>query len=152
MEPRQTTGALHRQVLLWCGSFASFICSHKSNMGCLYILFFSHFYASSTPAAHDFLLTDHYYIFHRTPMYNFTKINTTKILTGISGPGQLMRWYHHLPSSIVLIPRLGYGSLQFYDTEPCMIYHHRMYIPCILAVGIHVLLLLLNKYLFRILL
>jgi all-trans-8'-apo-beta-carotenal 15,15'-oxygenase len=55
--------------------------------------------------AHDFALTEHYYVVHQTP---FVKIDTKflmKVGTGVSGPGQELRYYPELPCALLLIPR-----------------------------------------------
>jgi len=73
---------------------------------------------------HDFMLTENYYIFHQTPFYKISKANVAKIISGVSAPGKLMRFYPDLPSKMILIPRDGKSQLRFFDVEPCMIYHH----------------------------
>jgi carotenoid cleavage dioxygenase-like enzyme len=99
------------------------------------------------------MLTEHYYIFHHTPFYKLSKANVAKIISGASAPGKLMRYYpgassppmrrraralhmknagtcvHYtrrtdVPSRMILIPRDGNTPPRFFDTEPCMIYHH----------------------------
>ncbi len=62
--------------------------------------------------AHDFALTEHYYVVHQTP---FVKIDTKflmKVGTGLSGPGQEMRLYPELPSAFVIIPRRCTNTFQ----------------------------------------
>lgn len=46
-----------------------------------------------TISGHDFLLTEHWYIFHHTPFYKLSKSNVAKIISGASAPGQLMHYY-----------------------------------------------------------
>jgi len=81
---------------------------------------FDHFYY-----CHDFLLTEHYYIFHNTPFYKLSEANVAKIISGVKSPGQLMHYYPELPSRMIVIPRDGSkGNVSFFDIDPCMIYHH----------------------------
>eukprot|EP00012_Vannella_robusta_P007097 CAMPEP_0206194036 /NCGR_PEP_ID=MMETSP0166-20121206/6946_1 /ASSEMBLY_ACC=CAM_ASM_000260 /TAXON_ID=95228 /ORGANISM="Vannella robusta, Strain DIVA3 518/3/11/1/6" /LENGTH=501 /DNA_ID=CAMNT_0053610909 /DNA_START=69 /DNA_END=1574 /DNA_ORIENTATION=+ len=78
--------------------------------------------------AHDFLLTDNYYVFHHTPFYNFTADNLMKIATMQHGPGQTMQYYPEVPSGMVVIPRYPApgreGQFKFFKCEPFHIYHH----------------------------
>jgi len=73
---------------------------------------------------HDFLLTENYYIFHQTPFYKLSRTNVAKIISGVYAPGQLMRYYPEVPSRMIIIPRDGKSQPRFFETEPCMIYHH----------------------------
>eukprot|EP01087_Luapelamoeba_hula_P012811 TRINITY_DN3615_c0_g1_i1.p1 TRINITY_DN3615_c0_g1~~TRINITY_DN3615_c0_g1_i1.p1 ORF type:complete len:606 (+),score=93.57 TRINITY_DN3615_c0_g1_i1:69-1886(+) len=73
---------------------------------------------------HDFLLTENYYIFLQPPFYDISRTNVAKIVTGTSAPGELMRWYPHLPCRVIVIPREEGREIRHLDTEPTMVYHH----------------------------
>lgn len=78
--------------------------------------------------AHDFLLTDNYYIFHHTPFYSFNDENLRKFLTLECSPGETMHYYPEIPSGMVVIPRYPApgqeGKYKFFECEPFHIYHH----------------------------
>lgn len=72
--------------------------------------------------AHDFVLLPDYYVFHMTPFVKGSWWITTKILLGLSSPGDEMRYYPELPSRFVIIPRHTSGDnarVIFVDTDPC---------------------------------
>ena len=71
---------------------------------------------------HDFVLLPDYYVFHMTPFVKGSWWINTKILLGLSSPGDDMRYYPELPSRFVIIPRHVSGDstgVMFVDTEPC---------------------------------
>lgn len=84
--------------------------------------------------AHDFLLTDNYYIFHHTPFYNLNAENVMKMATMEVSPGETMHYYPDVPSGMVVIDRFptADSKIQFFECEPFHIYHHSLYILCIL--------------------
>jgi len=75
--------------------------------------------------AHDFLLTEHFYVFHITPFVKVTKELVYEIATGVSSPGEQMKYYPDLPSRMVAIPRAmeQHTQLRFWDVPPCHIFH-----------------------------
>jgi len=73
--------------------------------------------------SHDFLLTDTYYIFHMTPFVRFTKSQALKIVMGLNGAGDFMKYYEDLPSKIILIPRVATQPILQFNTDPCHIFH-----------------------------
>ena len=76
--------------------------------------------------AHDFLLTENYYIFHHTPFYNLSMENVMKIASMESGPGESMHYYPEIPSGMVVLARYPKGEpeMQFFPCQPFHIYHH----------------------------
>ena len=71
--------------------------------------------------AHDFLLLPDYYVFHMTPFAEMSLVNVLKVYMGWTSPGQLMRYYRHLPSRFIVIPRhegAKYQEILSLDTEP----------------------------------
>ncbi len=71
--------------------------------------------------AHDFLLLRDYYVFHMTPFADMTLTAALKVFTGLSSPGELMKYHSHLPSRFVVIPRhkkSPYQEVKLLDTEP----------------------------------
>lgn len=82
--------------------------------------------------AHDFLLTDHYYIFHHTPFYSFNEENLRKLITMECSPGQTMQYYPEMPSGMVVVPRYPEpgkeGNFKFFKCEPFHIYHHCLFV------------------------
>ena len=76
--------------------------------------------------AHDFLLTQDYYIFHATPFVKTSTELTKLIMAGKSSPGESMKFYPDAPSRFVFIERnpKGERSIIELDTEPCHIYHY----------------------------
>ena len=72
--------------------------------------------------AHDFLLLRDYYVFHMTPFADMTFLSGLKVMAGWTSPGELMKYYAHLPSRMVVIPRhkgAAYQEVKLLDTEPC---------------------------------
>jgi all-trans-8'-apo-beta-carotenal 15,15'-oxygenase len=77
--------------------------------------------------AHDFLLLKDYYILHMTPFVDVSSIiSAIGIYTGWSTVGGQMKYYPHLPSRFVVIPRHSgakYQAIMYFDTEPFHIFH-----------------------------
>eukprot|EP01137_Pigoraptor_chileana_P002687 Opistho-2@41870 len=75
--------------------------------------------------AHDFAMTENYYIFHITPFVKTTKMLALAIAGGISSPGESMRYYPDRPSRIVAIPRdpARQDAYVAVDCDPCHIFH-----------------------------
>ena len=64
-----------------------------------------HHHIAGLNYAHDFAMTPNYYVLQMTPFVDVTAATATAISAGLTSPGASMRYYSHLPSSIVLIPR-----------------------------------------------
>ncbi len=87
--------------------------------------------------AHDFLLLRDYYVFHMTPFADMTLTAALKVFTGLSSPGELMKYHSHLPSRFVVIPRhkkAPYQEVKLLDTEPfhvsaCAVYMIKIQSP-----------------------
>jgi len=75
--------------------------------------------------SHDFLLFPDYYLFHMTPFVDTSASVGFKILSGLTSPGESMRYYTDKPSKFVVIPRKAQSveEVMFIDTEPYHIYH-----------------------------
>nr|CCE21336.1 putative beta-carotenoid oxygenase [Suberites domuncula] len=76
--------------------------------------------------AHDFLLLRDYYVFHMTPFADMTFTAGLKVFAGLSSPGELMKYYSHMPSRFVVIPRhkgAAHQDIKLLNTEPCHIFH-----------------------------
>jgi len=73
---------------------------------------------------HDFLITKNYYIVHHSPFYNYTSENLSRLLSGETSPGELVRYYPEVPSRFILISRKHPEKIMNFDTDPCHIYHH----------------------------
>lgn len=76
--------------------------------------------------AHDFALFEHHYVFHITPFVKVTQAKVLEIASGLSSPGEQMRYYHDLPCRMVVIPRdcARCTEYRFFDLEsPCHIFH-----------------------------
>lgn len=71
--------------------------------------------------AHDFVLFPNFYVFHMTPFVNASSWEAFKIMAGFTSPGEGMRYYSHLPSKFVVIPRNAKSSEEIIEitTEPC---------------------------------
>ena len=82
---------------------------------------------------HDFAMTPNYLIVQMTPFVHIDAMAGLKILSGTTSPGEMMRYYEHLPSKLVLIPRYkGAGisedsedllPIQVDDISPVHIFH-----------------------------
>ena len=71
--------------------------------------------------AHDFLLLPDYYVFHMTPFIRTGLKETLMILSGLSSPGQMIRYFSDMPSRFVVIPRherAAHQDIKLLDTEP----------------------------------
>ena len=55
--------------------------------------------------AHDFLLLPDYYVVHMTPFATADWWTIAKVVMGWSSLGHSMRYYQHLPSRFVVVPR-----------------------------------------------
>src|SRR3990167_2572787 len=79
--------------------------------------------------AHDFLLTENYFIFHHSPFYNLKMENVAKIAMQQESPGKLMRYYPEIPSGMILVPRdkSKLNEQKFFECEPFHIYHHSLF-------------------------
>ena len=75
--------------------------------------------------AHDFVLCEHHYVFHITPFVKITKETVLEIASGMSSPGEQMKYYPDLPSRMVVIPRAMEHHTQYrsFDVDPCHIFH-----------------------------
>eukprot|EP00118_Oscarella_pearsei_P017511 m.174087 g.174087 ORF g.174087 m.174087 type:complete len:477 (+) comp39103_c0_seq1:37-1467(+) len=77
--------------------------------------------------AHDFLLLPHYYVVHMTPFVKVSKSLALKWASGISSPGEDMKYYPDLPSRFVFIPRPNHpdptSEIISVDTDPFHIFH-----------------------------
>ena len=71
--------------------------------------------------AHDFVLFPNFYVFHMTPFVNASSWEAFKIMAGFTSPGEGMRYYSHLPSKFVVIPRNAKSSEEIIEitTELC---------------------------------
>lgn len=84
--------------------------------------------------AHDFAMTKDYYILHMSPFVDVSGKLGLSIATGLLSAGDSMRYYPHLPSKIVLLPRSNGTTahvtsavlpkmVSLDTTEPCHIFH-----------------------------
>lgn len=71
--------------------------------------------AVSSSLSSSFFSKKKFYFLHSTPM------QVLKVYTGWSSPGQLMRYYSHLPSRFIVIPRhkgARHQDIKFLDADP----------------------------------
>ncbi|MEL6159834.1 MAG: carotenoid oxygenase family protein [Cyanobacteria bacterium J06627_32] len=69
---------------------------------------------------HDFAITPNYCIFVQNPV----SFNPIPFALGFKGAAECIQFNPKQPTKIVLIPRSGQGEVQFYETEPCFVFHH----------------------------
>lgn len=75
--------------------------------------------------SHDFALFPDYYVFHMTPFVDVSSWLAFKVMSGLTSPGESMRYYPHLPSKFVVIPRNARSVEEVIQipTDPCHIFH-----------------------------
>ena len=75
--------------------------------------------------AHDFALFAHYYVFHITPFVKISKEKVLEIASGMSSPGEQMKYYPDLPCRMVVIPRDVAKCTEYrtFEVDPCHIFH-----------------------------
>ena len=69
---------------------------------------------------HDFAITPNYCIFVQNPV----SFNPLPFVMGFKGAAECIQFNPKNPTKIVLIPRNGEGEVQFFDTDPCFVFHH----------------------------
>ena len=69
---------------------------------------------------HDFAITPNYCIFVQNPV----SFNPLPFFVGLKGAAECIQFNSKQPTKIVVIPRSGQGEVQFFDTDPCFVFHH----------------------------
>ncbi|MFK8182934.1 MAG: carotenoid oxygenase family protein [Phormidesmis sp.] len=69
---------------------------------------------------HDFAITPNYCVFVQNPV----SFNPLPFAMGFQGAAECIQFNPKQPTKIVVIPRNGTGDVQFFDTDPCFVFHH----------------------------
>lgn len=69
---------------------------------------------------HDFAITPHYCVFVQNPV----SFNPLPFVMGFKGAAECIQFNPKQPTKIIAIPRNGDSEVQFFDTDPCFVFHH----------------------------
>ncbi|KPQ34384.1 MAG: all-trans-8'-apo-beta-carotenal 15,15'-oxygenase [Phormidesmis priestleyi Ana] len=69
---------------------------------------------------HDFAITPNYCVFVQNPV----SFNPLPFVAGFQGAAECIQFNPEAPTKIIVIPRNGQGKVQFFETDPCFVFHH----------------------------